>query len=165
MKVLCVNAGSSSLKFQLYDMPEEIAIISGYVEKIGARDSFYTIKYNGEKTETKKAIKDHSAAVAVMLEELVNYGAVKNLEEIRSVGHRVVHGGEKYAKSVVIDDKMRTGLRYYRPSFSRRQSCLSIARSRLFRHLPQGMFPPFLNRGFTTDLTELTKFSQNTKIR
>ncbi|MBR3228984.1 acetate kinase [Candidatus Saccharibacteria bacterium] len=106
MKVLCVNAGSSSLKFQLYDMPEEIAIISGYVEKIGARDSFYTIKYNGEKTETKKAIKDHSAAVAVMLEELVNYGAVKNLEEIRSVGHRVVHGGEKYAKSVVIDDKV-----------------------------------------------------------
>ena len=106
MKVLCVNAGSSSLKFQLYDMPEEIAIISGYVEKIGARDSFYTIKFNGEKTETKKAIKDHSAAVAVMLEELVNYGAVKNLEEIRSVGHRVVHGGEKYAKSVVIDDKV-----------------------------------------------------------
>ena len=94
MKVLCVNAGSSSLKFQLYDMPAEISIISGYVEKIGAKDSFYTIKHEGKKPETEKLIKDHSEAVKVMLEELVNYGAVKKLEEIRGVGHRVVHGGE-----------------------------------------------------------------------
>ena len=104
MKVLCVNAGSSSLKFQLYDMPAEISIIGGYVEKIGAKDSFYTIKHEGKKTETKRVIKDHAEAVEVMLEELVNYGAVKELQEIRGVGHRVVHGGEKYAKSVVIDD-------------------------------------------------------------
>ena len=106
MKVLCVNAGSSSLKFQLYDMPAEISIIGGYVEKIGAKDSFYTIKHEGKKNEVKKPIADHSEAVAVMLEELVNYGAVKDLSEIRSVGHRVVHGGEKYAKSVIIDDEV-----------------------------------------------------------
>lgn len=106
MKVLCVNAGSSSLKFQLYEMPAEISIISGYVEKIGAEDSFYTIKHEGKKNETAKQIKDHVEAVKIMLEELVNYDAVKELDEIRSVGHRVVHGGEKYAKSVVIDDEV-----------------------------------------------------------
>ncbi|MBQ9018232.1 acetate kinase [Candidatus Saccharibacteria bacterium] len=106
MKVLCVNAGSSSLKFQLYDMPAEISIIGGYVEKIGAADSFYTIKFEGKKTEVKKEIKDHAAAVKIMLEELVGYGAVKELDEIRGVGHRVVHGGEKYADSVVIDEEV-----------------------------------------------------------
>ncbi|MBQ8984976.1 acetate kinase [Candidatus Saccharibacteria bacterium] len=103
MKVLCVNAGSSSLKFQLYEMPAEISIIGGYVEKIGAKDSFYTIKFEGKKNEVVKPIKDHTEAVKIMLEELVNYGAVKDLSEIRSVGHRAVHGGEKYTKSVVID--------------------------------------------------------------
>lgn len=113
MKVLCVNAGSSSLKFQLYDMPAEISIIGGYVEKIGAKDSFYTIKHEGKKTEVKKSISDHVEAVEVMLEELVNYGAVKNLEEIRGVGHRVVHGGEKYAKSVVIDDQVMKDIKEF----------------------------------------------------
>ncbi len=106
MKVLCVNAGSSSLKFQLYEMPAEISIISGYVEKIGAKDSFYTIKYDGKRTEVAKPIKDHAEAVKIMLEELVNYGAVKDLSEIRAVGHRAVHGGEKYTKSVVIDNEV-----------------------------------------------------------
>ena len=113
MKVLCVNAGSSSLKFQLYDMPAEISIIGGYVEKIGAKDSFYTIKHEGKKTETVKPIKDHAEAVKIMLEELANYGAVKDLAEIRGVGHRVVHGGEKYAKSVVIDDEVMKDIREF----------------------------------------------------
>ena len=106
MKVLCVNAGSSSLKFQLYDMPAEISIISGYVEKIGAKDSFYTIKHEGKKNEVKKLIPDHTEAVKIMLEELLNYGVVKDLSEIRAVGHRAVHGGEKYTKSVVITDEV-----------------------------------------------------------
>lgn len=106
MKLLCVNAGSSSLKFQLYEMPEEISIISGYVEKIGAEDSFYTIKFDGKKTETAKPIKNHTDAVKVMLEELINYGVVKELSEIKGVGHRVLHGGEKYADSVIITDEV-----------------------------------------------------------
>lgn len=106
MKVLCVNAGSSSLKFQLYDMPAEISIISGYVEKIGAKDSFYTIKHEGKKNEVKKLIADHTEAVKIMLEELINYGVVKDLSEIKAVGHRAVHGGEKYTKSVVINDEV-----------------------------------------------------------
>ncbi|MBR2741137.1 acetate kinase [Candidatus Saccharibacteria bacterium] len=113
MKVLCVNAGSSSLKFQLYEMPAEIAIIGGYVEKIGAKDSFYTIKYEGKKTETKRLIKNHTDAVAIMLEELINYGAVESLDEIRGVGHRVVHGGEKYADSVVITDKVMKDIKEF----------------------------------------------------
>ena len=113
MKVLCVNAGSSSLKFQLYEMPAEISIISGYVEKIGADDSFYTIKHEGKKTETVKSIKNHADAVKIMLEELVNYGAVKDLEEIRGVGHRVVHGGEKYADSVVITDQVMDDIKEF----------------------------------------------------
>lgn len=113
MKVLCVNAGSSSLKFQLYEMPAEISIIGGYVEKIGAEDSFYTIKHEGKKTETAKLIKNHTEAVKIMLEELVNYGAVKNLEEIRGVGHRVVHGGEKYADSVIIDDEVMKDIKAF----------------------------------------------------
>ena len=87
-------------------MPAEISLIGGYVEKIGADDSFYTIKYEGKKTETAKVIKNHTDAVKVMLEELVNYGAVKKLDEIRGVGHRVLHGGEKYASSVVIDEQV-----------------------------------------------------------
>ena len=106
MKVLCVNAGSSSLKFQLYEMPEEISVISGYVEKIGAKDSFYTIKHEGKKDEVKKPIADHTEAVKIMLEELINYGVVKDLSEIKAVGHRAVHGGEKYTKSVVITDEV-----------------------------------------------------------
>lgn len=106
MKLLCVNAGSSSLKFQLYEMPEEISIISGYVEKIGAEDSFYTIKFDGKKTETAKSIKNHTDAVKIMLEELINYGVVKELSEIKGVGHRVLHGGEKYADSVIITDEV-----------------------------------------------------------
>ena len=113
MKVLCVNAGSSSLKFQLYEMPAEISVISGYVEKIGADDSFYTIKHDGKKTEVKKNIKNHAEAVKIMLEELINYGAVKDLDEIRGVGHRVVHGGEKYADSVVITDKVMDDIREF----------------------------------------------------
>ncbi len=106
MKVLCVNAGSSSLKFQLYEMPAEISIISGYVEKIGAKDSFYTIKHEGKKNEVKKLIANHTEAVKIMLEELINYGVVKDLSEIKAVGHRAVHGGEKYTKSVVINDEV-----------------------------------------------------------
>ena len=113
MKLLCVNAGSSSLKFQLYEMPEEISIISGYVEKIGAEDSFYTIKFEGKKTETAKPIKNHSEAVKVMLDELINYGAVTDLTEIKGVGHRVVHGGEKYADSVILTDEVMSDIKKF----------------------------------------------------
>ncbi len=106
MKYLCVNAGSSSLKFQLFEMPEEKVLISGYIEKIGLEDSFWTTKINGEKIKGAKYLKDHSAAVEVLIDELIENGAVKSLDEIKGVGHRVLHGGEKYSDSVIITDEV-----------------------------------------------------------
>jgi len=106
MKFLCVNAGSSSLKFQLFEMPEEKVIISGYIEKIGLEDSFWTTKVNGEKIKGAKYLKDHTEAVEVLIDELLEHGAVKSLDEIKGVGHRVLHGGEKYSDSVIITDEV-----------------------------------------------------------
>ena len=106
MKFLCVNAGSSSLKFQLFDMPEEKVLISGYIEKIGLEDSFWTTKINGEKIKGAKYLKNHSEAVEVLLNELIENKAVKSLDEIKGVGHRVLHGGEKYSESVLITDEV-----------------------------------------------------------
>ena len=106
MKFLCVNAGSSSLKFQLFEMPEEKVIISGYIEKIGFEDSFWNTKINGEKIRGEKYLKNHTEAVQVMLDELIKHKAVESLDEIKGVGHRVLHGGEKYSDSVLIDDQV-----------------------------------------------------------
>ena len=106
MKMLCVNAGSSSLKFQLFEMPKEEVIISGYIEKIGLKDSFWNTKINGEKIRGERYLKDHTDAVEVLIEELLKHGAVKSLDEIKGVGHRVLHGGEKYADSVLITDEV-----------------------------------------------------------
>ena len=106
MKLLCVNAGSSSLKYQLFEMPEEKVLISGYIEKIGLEDSFWTTKVNGEKIKGAKYLKNHSEAVKVMLDELIDHEVVKSLDEIKGVGHRVLHGGEKYSDSVLITDEV-----------------------------------------------------------
>ena len=106
MKLLCVNAGSSSLKFQLFEMPEEKVIISGYIEKVGIEGSFWNTKINGEKIRGEKDLKNHTEAVQVMLDELLKYHAVESLDEIKGVGHRVLHGGEKYSDSVLIDDEV-----------------------------------------------------------
>ena len=106
MKVLCVNAGSSSLKFQLFEMPEEKVIISGYIEKIGLEDSFWTTKVNGEKIKGAKYLKNHTEAVQVLIDELLTHHAVESLDEIKGVGHRVLHGGEKYSDSVIIDEEV-----------------------------------------------------------
>jgi acetate kinase len=106
MKLLCVNAGSSSLKFQLFEMPEEKVIISGYIEKIGLEDSFWTTKINGEKIKGAKYLKNHNEAIQVMIDELLTHKAVESLDEIKGVGHRVLHGGEKYSQSVLIDEEV-----------------------------------------------------------
>ena len=106
MKLLCVNAGSSSLKFQLFEMPEEKVLISGYIEKIGLEDSFWTTKVNGEKIKGAKYLKNHTEAVQVLIDELLTHKVVESLDEIKGVGHRVLHGGEKYSDSVLIDDEV-----------------------------------------------------------
>ena len=106
MKILSVNCGSSSLKFQMYEMPEEKVLISGVFERIGSQNSFYTVKFNGEKIKKETEILEHSKAVEILIEELFNYNVVVNLDEIKAVGHRVVHGGDKYAQSTVITDEV-----------------------------------------------------------
>ena len=111
MKFLCVNAGSSSLKFQLFEMPEEKVLISGYIEKIGLEDSFWTTKVNGEKIKGAKYLKNHNEAVQVLLDELLEHNAVQSFDEIKGVGHRVLHGGEKYSDSVIITDEVIEDIR------------------------------------------------------
>ncbi len=105
-KYLVVNCGSSSLKFSLYEMPNEELIAKGYIEKIGLDDSFWTINYNGEKITGAKKLDNHKEAANVMVEELINNGIVREMSEIKGIGHRVLHGGEIYSDSVVIDDKV-----------------------------------------------------------
>lgn len=105
-KILIVNSGSSSLKFSLYEMPEKKELINGNIEKIGLDDSFCTLKINGEKMIHKYLVKDHVSATRVMLKELLDNKAINNLNEIRNVGHRILHGGEIYSSSVVIDDEV-----------------------------------------------------------
>ena len=104
MKILSVNAGSSTLKFQMYEMPEEKVLISGNFERVGIDNSFYTIKFGGEKIKKEAVLKNHGDAVRILCDELVSNKIVSNLDEIEAVGHRMVHGGEEYASSVIIDD-------------------------------------------------------------
>ena len=104
MKILSVNAGSSSLKFTMLELPEEKVIISGTFEKIGIEGSFYTIKYNGNKDKKEVELSNHTDAVKILLEELKNYKVIKSYDEIDGVGHRIVHGGDKYTESVLINE-------------------------------------------------------------
>ncbi len=106
MKILAVNAGSSSLKFTLFEMPAGKQLIGGYFEKIGLDDSFYSIKLNGNKEKIVASVPDHNAAVKILIEELLKNKVIETLDDIDGVGHRLVHGGEKYAESVVITDEV-----------------------------------------------------------
>ena len=106
MTVLSVNAGSSSLKFQMYEMPEEKVLISGVFERIGLDGGMYTLKINGEKIKVQKELKDHSVAVQTLIDELIDKKIINSLDEIEAVGHRLVHGGERYSKSVIIDENV-----------------------------------------------------------
>ena len=105
-KYLVINGGSSSLKFSLYEMPGEELICKGYVEKIGLDDSFWNISYNGEKISGAKYLANHSDAVKVMIKELTDNKIINDMNEIKGIGHRVLHGGELYSESVKIDDKV-----------------------------------------------------------
>ncbi len=106
MKSLVVNAGSSSLKFQLFEMPEEKVIIKGLIERIGFDEAKLIVTYNEEKKEFIQAIKDHEQGCEVLLKTLQDYQVITELGEIQVVGHRVVQGGEDFKESVVIDDEI-----------------------------------------------------------
>ena len=102
--VLAVNAGSSSLKFQLIRMPEEEVVAKGVVERIGLADSIFTIEAKGEKDKSVGDIPNHGIAVKKLLDALISKDVVKSFDEIHAVGHRVVHGGEYFSDSVLITD-------------------------------------------------------------
>lgn len=105
-KVIAINAGSSSLKFQLFEMPSEEVITKGLIERIGLKDSIFNITVNGEKKTEITDIPDHSVAVKMLLNRLTSEGIIKSLNEIEGIGHRVVHGGEEFADSVLITDEV-----------------------------------------------------------
>lgn len=105
-KYLVVNAGSSSLKFSLYSMPEEEELINGYVEKIGLPDCFWTLKIGENKIKHEGFLKNHGEAVAIMMKELMENQIISGVEEIKGVGHRVLHGGEYYSESTIIDEEV-----------------------------------------------------------
>src|SRR5690554_5081060 len=107
MKIMSVNAGSSSLKFQLFKMPEEKVIASGNVERIGNRNASYTLKFNDHKKELDNiTVLDHSVAARLVIDSLLENKVINSLKEINGVGHRVVQGGEIFKDSVVIDDEV-----------------------------------------------------------
>ncbi|MBR6201378.1 MAG: acetate kinase [Bacteroidaceae bacterium] len=103
-KILVLNCGSSSIKYALYDMTDQSVITSGGIEKIGLPDSFITVKLNGEKHKMEKPVKEHTAGVQWIFEVLTlgEYAVLKSLDELDAVGHRMVHGGEKFNKSVLL---------------------------------------------------------------
>ena len=103
-KVIAVNSGSSSLKFQLFQMPEEEVLTSGVAERIGQKMGIFTINVNGKKIKTDVEIPDHKKAVDLLLEALVKYGIVKELSEIKGAGHRIVQGGAYFSGSVKVDE-------------------------------------------------------------
>ena len=106
MKILRVNAGSSSLKFQLYDMPEENVLISGNFERICIDNSFYTIKFNGEKINKEVNLSNHKEAFSILISELLDNGVVSSLDDIKGVGHRVVQGGSYFDNSALVTDEV-----------------------------------------------------------
>lgn len=106
MKILSINAGSSSLKFTMFDMPEEKVIVSGLFEKIGLSSGMYTIKLNGEKIKKEEVLDTHTKAVKILLDELINLKVISSYDEIEGVGHRLVHGGSKFADSVLITEEV-----------------------------------------------------------
>lgn len=113
MKILAVNAGSSSLKFQLYEMPEEKVLISGVFERIGIDNSFYTIKLNGEKIRKEVELSNHSVAVGFLTKELLENNIVDSLDEIKGVGHRTVQGADEIKESVVVNDYVEEVIEKY----------------------------------------------------
>ena len=112
MKILVLNSGSSSLKYQVIDMENEKVLAKGYFERIGQANSFLTHKVNGEKHKFEHYAKNHEKAISFVLSRLTSphYGVIKNLDELSGIGHRVVHGGEKFANPVVITDEIIQGI-------------------------------------------------------
>ena len=108
MKILVLNTGSSSLKYQVIDMEKEETLAKGNFERIGQVNSFLTHKVNGEKHKFEHYAKNHEQAIEFVISRLINphYGVLKDLSELAAIGHRVVHGGEKFSEPTLITDEV-----------------------------------------------------------
>ena len=108
MKILVLNSGSSSLKYQVIDMETEEMIVKGNYERIGQQNSFLTHKVNGIKHKFEHPVKNHEKAIKFVINRLLSkqYGVIKDLKELSAIGHRVVHGGEKFSNAVLITDEV-----------------------------------------------------------
>ena len=104
-KTISINAGSSSLKWQLYEMPAEKVIAKGLIERIGLKDSISTVKFDSRAEKQILDIDDHTQAVKILLDDLMRFGIIKSYEEITGVGHRVVAGGEYFKESALVDSE------------------------------------------------------------
>ena len=102
-KTIAINAGSSSLKWQLYQMPEEKVLAKGLIERIGLKDSVSTVKFDGRSEEQILDIENHTLAVKILLDDLIRFNIIKTYDEITGVGHRVVAGGEYFKESTVVE--------------------------------------------------------------
>ena len=102
-KTIAINAGSSSLKWQLYQMPEEKVLAKGLIERIGLKDSVSTVKFDGRSEEQVLDIENHTLAVKILLDDLIRFNIIKSYDEITGVGHRVVAGGEYFKESTVVE--------------------------------------------------------------
>lgn len=105
-KTISINAGSSSLKWQLYKMPEEEVIAKGLIERIGLNDSISTVKFSGQEESETLTIEDHTKAVKILLDDLIRLGIITAYDEITGVGHRVVAGGELFKESTIITEEV-----------------------------------------------------------
>lgn len=112
MKILVINCGSSSVKYQLMNMEDESVMAKGNYERIGMEGSFLTHKVNGEKYKYEKEAKTHEEAIRFIMQQLIDkeHGVIKSLDEINAIGHRIVHGGEKFTQSVVVTDEVIKGI-------------------------------------------------------
>ncbi|GAY73612.1 acetate kinase [Lentilactobacillus kosonis] len=106
-KVLSINSGSSSIKFKLYDMPEEVVLAGGQVDRIGNDDAQVSYTINDKSSKKVESILDHRTAISEVIAILLNSGVIQSKNEIAGVGHRISHGGPVYTHSVVVDDDVK----------------------------------------------------------
>ncbi|EKM9284364.1 acetate kinase, partial [Listeria monocytogenes] len=109
-KIMAINAGSSSLKFQIFTMPGEEVLVKGLIERIGLPDAIFNMSFQNEKIKETLAINNHGEAVEILLEQLKAHQVINDLNEITGVGHRVAHGGEDFVTSCVVTDEVVNGI-------------------------------------------------------
>ena len=112
MKILVLNSGSSSLKYQVIDTENGEMLVKGYYERIGQVGAFLTHKVNGEKYKYEVIARDHGEAINFVLKQFTDskYPVINNLDEINAIGHRVVHGGEKFKQSTIVNEEVKKGI-------------------------------------------------------